>query len=124
LRATERRTSSTLSGSGEPTLHTDAGDILRFLRERTEIPTALLSNGSLFWRQEVREAATWAHIVKVSLSAWDQPSFNRVNRPHPDRRPHRRIEVDLVRIDRLDERCDTRRRDGVSAGISPPWSSN
>jgi wyosine [tRNA(Phe)-imidazoG37] synthetase (radical SAM superfamily) len=25
-----------------------------------------------------------AHIVKVSLSAWDQASYGWVNRPHPD----------------------------------------
>jgi wyosine [tRNA(Phe)-imidazoG37] synthetase (radical SAM superfamily) len=31
---------------------------------------------------DVREAASKADVVKVSLSAWDQSSFVRVNRPH------------------------------------------
>jgi wyosine [tRNA(Phe)-imidazoG37] synthetase (radical SAM superfamily) len=74
----------TLSGSGEPTLHNRFGDILQFIRDRTDIPTALLSNGTLFWRPEVREAAKRANLVKLSLSAWDQASFDHVNRPHPD----------------------------------------
>jgi wyosine [tRNA(Phe)-imidazoG37] synthetase (radical SAM superfamily) len=74
----------TLSGSGEPTLHTRFGEVLQFVRERTAIPTALLSNGTLFWRPEVREAAKRAHMVKLSLSAWDQSSFEHVNRPHRD----------------------------------------
>ncbi len=74
----------TLAGSGEPTLHTRFGDILQFIRARTDIPTALLSNGTLFWMPEVREAAKRADLVKVSLSAWDQRSFEHVNRPHSD----------------------------------------
>lgn len=76
----------TLSGSGEPTLHTRFGELLQFARARTAIPTALLSNGTLFWQPEVRKAAQRADIVKVSLSAWDQNSFERINRPHPDLR--------------------------------------
>jgi len=31
---------------------------------------------------EVRDVASYADIVKVSLSAWNQPSFEWVNRPH------------------------------------------
>jgi len=73
----------TLAGSGEPTLHSRFGDVLRFARDRSAIPTALLSNGTLFWMPEVREAAKQAHIVKLSLSAWDQFSFVRINRPDP-----------------------------------------
>ena len=73
----------TLSGSGEPTLHEQFGEILQFIRNRNSIPAALLSNGTLFWRPEVREAAKTADIVKLSLSAWDQLSFERINRPHP-----------------------------------------
>jgi len=73
----------TLSGSGEPTLHTDFGRVLAFLRQQT-IPSALLTNGTLFSLPEVREAASLAHVVKVSLSAWDQQSFEWVNRPHRD----------------------------------------
>ena len=73
----------TLSGSGEPTLHARFGDILQFIRTRTAIPTVLLSNGTLFFLPEVREAARCADIVKLSLSAWDQRSFEQVNRPQP-----------------------------------------
>lgn len=74
----------TLSGSGEPTLHTRFGTILQFIRAKTAIPTALLSNGTLFFLPEVREAAQHADIVKLSLSVWDQFSFEHINRPHPD----------------------------------------
>ncbi len=74
----------TLSGSGEPTLHSRIADILRYVHDHTAIPTALLSNGTLFSVPEVREAAKRADLVKLSLSAWNQNSFEHLNRPHAD----------------------------------------
>jgi wyosine [tRNA(Phe)-imidazoG37] synthetase (radical SAM superfamily) len=74
----------TLSGSGEPTLHSRFGEVLRFVRTNSAIKAVLLTNGSLFHLPEVRRQALQAHIVKVSLSAWDQASYGWVNRPHPD----------------------------------------
>ena len=71
----------TLSGSGEPTLNTQFGQVLEFLG-RQSIPSALLTNGTLFSLPAVREAASLASVVKISLSAWDQRSFEWVNRPH------------------------------------------
>jgi wyosine [tRNA(Phe)-imidazoG37] synthetase (radical SAM superfamily) len=73
----------TLSGSGEPTLHTGFGEVLRFIRSETPFKSALLSNGALMTIPEVRLDAALADIVKVSLSAWDAESFRRVNRSHP-----------------------------------------
>lgn len=74
----------TLSGSGEPTLHSRFGDVLSFIRDRTPFPAVLLSNGTLFEQPAVRKSACQANIVKLSLSTWDQFSFEHVNRPHPD----------------------------------------
>ncbi|MFO7687406.1 MAG: radical SAM protein [Desulfobacterales bacterium] len=73
----------TLSGSGEPTLHSRFGDVLDFIRNNSAIPSVLLTNGALLHLPEVRSAAGQADIVKVSLSAWDQASFDWINRPHP-----------------------------------------
>lgn len=84
LQAGGKADTLTLAGSGEPTLHTGFGEVLQFVRAHSDIRTALLSNGTLFTLPEVREAARHASIVKLSLSAWDQESFGRVNRPHRD----------------------------------------
>ncbi len=73
----------TLSGAGEPTLHSRFGEVFEFIHARSSIPTVLLTNGTLLYLPEVRKAARFADIVKVSLSAWDQASYKRVNRPHP-----------------------------------------
>ena len=72
----------TLSGSGEPTLHSRFGEVLEFIRKNSEIPAVLLTNGTMLHLPEAREAASYANVVKVSLSAWDHVSYRWVNRPH------------------------------------------
>jgi len=74
----------TLSGSGEPTLNSSFGRIIEFARNATTIPVAVLTNASLLTDPEVRVQAAQANLVKVSLSAWDQSSFEHINRPHAD----------------------------------------
>ena len=72
----------TLSGSGEPTLHSKFGEIFDFVHSHSSIPTVLLTNGTMLHLPEVRDAAARSDVVKVSLSAWDQDSYEWVNRPH------------------------------------------
>ena len=70
----------TLAGSGEPTLHRHFGEVLLFIKQKTDFNSLLLSNGALFFKEEVRRQATDADVVKLSLHAWDQTSFERVTR--------------------------------------------
>ena len=74
----------TLSGSGEPTLHSHFGDVLQFAKRELFLPSVLLTNGSLLYLPEVREAARHADVAKISLSAWNDASFRNINRPHAD----------------------------------------
>ncbi|MCK5676164.1 MAG: radical SAM protein, partial [Verrucomicrobia bacterium] len=74
----------TLAGSGEPTLHTGFGEVLRWVKNNTDIPSVLLTNGSLLHLPEVRIAAALADKVKVTLSAWDEASFRQIHRPVQD----------------------------------------
>jgi len=73
----------TLSGAGEPTLNSSFGKVLEFIRNSTDIPSALLTNGAMLHLPEVRKAASAASVVKISLSAWNQASLEWVNRPNP-----------------------------------------
>ena len=70
----------TLAGAGEPTLHLDFGRVLEALKPRP-VQSALLTNSSLMHLPEVRRDAAMADLVKASLSAWDETSFRRLNRP-------------------------------------------
>ena len=72
----------TLAGSGEPTLHSGLRSILTELKKTSEIPVAVLTNGSLLWQEEVAEACRGADLVLPSLDAGDPALFESVNRPH------------------------------------------
>lgn len=74
----------TLSGSGEPTLHSRLGEIIEHIQAMSDVPVALLTNGSLLWRKDVREEAALADVVLPSLDAPDAERFEFINRPHPD----------------------------------------
>jgi wyosine [tRNA(Phe)-imidazoG37] synthetase (radical SAM superfamily) len=74
----------TLSGSGEPTLHSECGDIVRIIKTLTDVPVAVLTNGSLLSDPAVREEISAADLVIPSLDAGDAQVFTRVNRPHTD----------------------------------------
>ena len=72
----------TVSGSGEPTLHSELGEIISRIKSLTDVPVAIITNGSLFFQQEVRTACLMADLVVPSLDAGDEPMFQYVNRPH------------------------------------------
>ncbi len=74
----------TFSGSGEPTLHSRIGEMIRELKRLSSIPVAVLTNGSLLWQQEVQDDLLEADLVIPSLDAPDRGLFRHVNRPHPD----------------------------------------
>ncbi len=71
----------TLAGSGEPTLHTGFGAVLEAAREICNVPTVLLTNGSLLHDADVRNQAQKADIVKVTFSAGDKATWQRLHRP-------------------------------------------
>ena len=71
----------TLAGSGEPTLHLRFDEVFKWVRERTEVRSVLLTNGSLLYLPAVRRSAALADKVKVTLSAWDEASFQQIHRP-------------------------------------------
>jgi wyosine [tRNA(Phe)-imidazoG37] synthetase (radical SAM superfamily) len=73
-----------LAGSGEPTLHSRIGELIGRIKKLTDIPVAVLTNGSLLWMRQVQDALTEADLVLPSLDAGDERLFRHVNRPHRD----------------------------------------
>lgn len=72
----------TFSGSGEPTLALNLGEAIKEVKKITDIPVALITNGSLFYDKKVREDAALADVVLPSLDAADEATFLKINRPH------------------------------------------
>ncbi len=74
----------TLSGSGEPTLHSRLGNIIDQIRAVTKVPIALITNATLFTLPQVRRESCKADLVLPSLDAGDEKTFQQINKPHPD----------------------------------------
>jgi wyosine [tRNA(Phe)-imidazoG37] synthetase (radical SAM superfamily) len=73
----------TMSGSGEPTLNSGIGAIIEGVKSLTDVPVAVLTNGTLLADPEVRAALLQSDVVIPSLDAVSQRAFELVNRPHP-----------------------------------------
>lgn len=73
----------TFSGSGEPTLNSDLGTLIAAIREMSDTPLAVLTNGTLLFREDVRSELLGADVVLPSLDAALAASFARINQPAP-----------------------------------------
>lgn len=72
----------TYSGAGEPTLYSQLGEVSRRIKkEFSKYKLALITNGTLFYREDVRRDAKIADLVIPSLDAVSAAAFGRVNRP-------------------------------------------
>lgn len=71
----------TLSGSGEPTLAANLGEILTEIKQLTRRPTLVLTNATLLNDATVRSELTLADRVSVKLDAVSPEGLRRVNRP-------------------------------------------
>lgn len=74
----------TLSGSGEPTLYSRLAELIDQIKTTTNVPVAVLTNGSLLWRDDVCRQLMDADLVIPSLDAGDEAMFRLVNRPHAE----------------------------------------
>lgn len=70
-----------LAGSGEPTLHSQIRSIIEGIKKITSIPVAVITNGSLFYLEEVRQDLLEADVVLPSLDAVSPEAFSKINRP-------------------------------------------
>jgi len=72
----------TIAGSGEPTLNSRLGEIIDGIKKITNIAVAILTNGTLLYRKDVRADCAKADVVMPSLDAGDEQTFQKINRPH------------------------------------------
>ncbi len=78
----------TFSGSGEPTLHSGLGEVIAFIKEKyPQYPVSVLTNGTLLWKEEVRQALLKADTVVPSLDAVTDAAFRKLLRPAPNLDP-------------------------------------
>ena len=73
----------TFTSSGEPTLHSGLGGLLRFAKTLTDRPLAVLTNATLLSDPEVRGELAYADIILPSLDSVISDHFRKINRPAP-----------------------------------------
>jgi wyosine [tRNA(Phe)-imidazoG37] synthetase (radical SAM superfamily) len=73
----------TFVGSGEPLLHASLGWLMRQVKALTDLPLAVITNGSLLYLPQVREALAVADAVMPSLDAGTAKLYRQINRAHP-----------------------------------------
>ena len=73
----------TFVGSGETTLHSGVGWLIRQVKSLTDIPVAVITNGSLLHLAEVRRDLAAADVVMPSLDAGSDLLYRQINRPWP-----------------------------------------
>lgn len=71
----------TISGSGEPTLHSKLGKLIDKIKKLSDIPVAIITNAALLTEPEVRADCAKADLIVPSLDAVDESAFTKINRP-------------------------------------------
>jgi wyosine [tRNA(Phe)-imidazoG37] synthetase (radical SAM superfamily) len=74
----------TFVGSGETVLNSRLGSLIRFTKSISDLPVAVITNGSLLHLPEVREDLSAADAVLPSLDAGNDSLYASINRPHHD----------------------------------------
>jgi wyosine [tRNA(Phe)-imidazoG37] synthetase (radical SAM superfamily) len=82
----------TFVGSGEPTLHSGIGWLIRQVKKLTDLPVAVITNGALLYQPRVRQDLLPADAVMPTLDAGIADLYHRVNRPHPEVTFQRHVE--------------------------------
>lgn len=71
----------TFSGTGEPTLAKNLREIIDFLKRKTNLPLAILTNSTLLLDEEVKDVLNKLDIVVAKLDAFDEKSLKEINKP-------------------------------------------
>jgi len=73
----------TFVGSGEPTLHSGLGWMIRQVKALTDLPVAVITNGSLLFLPELREELSAADAILPTLDAGNSNLYQQINRAPP-----------------------------------------
>ncbi|WP_373079386.1 radical SAM protein [Fusobacterium varium] len=74
----------TFSGSGEPTLSKDLGEIIDWIKDNTDVSICLITNSLLLNNDEVIKEVQRADLIIPTLNSVDDDIFHKINRPSKD----------------------------------------
>jgi wyosine [tRNA(Phe)-imidazoG37] synthetase (radical SAM superfamily) len=70
----------TIVADGEPTLDIHLGELIKLL-QRTSVPVAVITNGTLLYLPQIRAALSEADWVSVKVDSVDESVWRRLDRP-------------------------------------------
>jgi len=71
----------TFAGAGEPTLAVNLGEMIQDIKKTRKEKIAVISNASLFYREDVRRDLLLADLVVAKLDASNQEILTAINQP-------------------------------------------
>jgi len=71
----------TISGLGEPTLHSSLKEVIAGIKKVSNCRVAVITNSSLIPRKEIRECLLGADLIVPSLDAVTAEAFQKIDRP-------------------------------------------
>ena len=74
----------TFTGSGEPTLYKDLKKLIYEIKQITDIPVCIITNGSLLYKQEMRSNLLLADLIIPSLDAGNEDTFKLIDNPNKE----------------------------------------
>lgn len=74
----------TFTGSGEPTLYKDLKKLIYEIKQITDIPVCIITNGSLLYKQEMRSNLLSADLIIPSLDAGNEETFKLIDNPNKE----------------------------------------
>ena len=74
----------TFVGEGEPTLYDGLFIIAETVKKSCSLPLAIITNGALFYKKNVREDVSLFDVVLSKVDAPSESLFRKINRPHRD----------------------------------------
>lgn len=71
----------TFSGTCEPTMNPELGDMIKKVKEISDIPVCVITNSSLMGKESVRQNLSDADLIIATLVSGFEDTFKTINRP-------------------------------------------
>lgn len=71
----------TFSGDGEPTLSSDLGEMINWIKDNTDINVVVITNSALLYDEKVREEISRADIIIPTINSAVDITMRKINRP-------------------------------------------
>ena len=71
----------TFSGDGEPTLSSDLGEMINWIKDNTDVNVVVITNSGLLHDKKVRDEISRADIVIPTLNSVNEITMKKINRP-------------------------------------------